>query len=134
VDAYIPIGDITNHSISNSLTEYEIPVLQDCTEREENAKYLVFGTDYPMNRMTNNSIPDAPNILVIKDSFGNCFVPFLTQNFHNVYAVDYRKFHNIPLSQLVDQLDIDYVLFMPYVTATQSTDGPSMIRKLCLPY
>lgn len=134
VDAYIPIGDIVNHSISTSLTEREIPVLQDCTEREENAKYLVFGTDYPMNRYTNRSIPDAPNILIIKDSFGNCFAPFLTQNFHNVYAVDYRKFRSIPLSQLVDQLDIDYVLFMPYVTATQSTDGPSMIRKLCLPY
>ena len=134
VYAYVPEGNITNHSLGSGFSEYEIPVLQDCTDREENAKYLVFGTDYPMNRMTNHSIPDAPNILVVKDSFGNCFVPFLTQNFHNVYAVDYRKYRSMTITQLVDELDIDYVLFMPYVTATQSTDGPSMLRKLCLTY
>jgi len=68
---------------------------------------------------------------VIKDSFGNSFAPFLTQNFHNVYSVDYRKFRSIPLDQFVVDYDIDYVLFMPYVTATQSIDGYQLLRNLC---
>ena len=109
----------------------QIPVIADFTEGELNTKYLAFGTDYPMSHAENRSLPDAPNVLLIKDSFGNCFWPFMTQNFHNVYSVDYRKFRTLPLVHLVDTYDIDYVIFMPYVTATQASDGHLMVRRLC---
>jgi len=131
VDAYWPIGDIKHYRYTAEMICSEIPVLADMTQREANAKYLVFGTDNPLAHLQNDSLPDAPNILVIKDSFGNSFAPFLTQNFHNVYSVDYRKFRSIPLDQFVVDYDIDYVLFMPYVTATQSIDGYQLLRNLC---
>ena len=78
--------------------------------------------------MVNESIPDAPNCLVIKDSFGNCYVPFLTQNYHNIYAIDYRKYWRYRLSDFVDMYDIDDVIIMPYLIATQATDGNDMFK------
>ncbi len=131
VYAYVPEGDIVNTAYTGMNVSWEYPVLADTTARELDCKYLTFGTDWPMNHLENRSLPGRPNVLVVKDSFGNCFTPFLTQNFSNVYAVDYRKFYELPLIQLVEQYDIDYVIFMPYLAATQSQTGPQYFDSLC---
>ncbi len=132
VDAYIPIGDIVNtvYSGNGSGRGSDWPILTDCTERELNAKYMVFGTDYAMTHAENRSIPDAPNVLLVKDSFGNCVVPFMTQTFNNVYAIDYRKFRANTISLMIDQYDIDYIIVMPNITATQAQDGPTMVSRV----
>ena len=131
VTAYIPNGDIDFEIYYSLANSKPWPLLSDTTNRTVQEKYLVFGTDYPMTHAENRSLPDAPNCIVVKDSFGNCFLPFLTQNFENIYAVDYRKFRDMPLIQLAEAYDCDYVIFMPYLAATQSVDGPSMISNLC---
>ncbi len=130
VDAYIPVGDITNTIYTKDGWPSDWPLLTDCTNRDTNAKYMVFGTDFPMTRAENHSLPDGPNVLLIKDSFGNCFVPFLAQNFHNVYAIDYRKYYQLPIKELIEEYDLDYVVFMPNMTATQATEGPAMFRRV----
>ena len=84
-----------------------------------------------MTHSFNEDLTEGKNILVIKDSFGNCFVPYLPQNYRNVYAIDYRKFYAMPLTHFVEQYEIDDVLFMPYVTATQSIAGNNCIREVC---
>ena len=105
----------------------EAPLLADMTQRETNTKYLTFlGTDYALTTVTNNSIPDAPVCIVIKDSFGNALVPFLSQCYHKVYAIDYRKYQGSPLRFLIDTYDVDDVIFAPYVIATQAADGNQM--------
>ena len=85
-----------------------------------------------MTHAENRSLPDAPNCIVVKESFGNCFVPFLTQNFHHVYAIDYRKYYNEPIDKLVEKYNIDCVIIMPYITAIQDSQGPEMFRRVCL--
>ncbi len=132
VDAYIPQGDIVNTVYSKDGWPSEWPLLTDCSYRTTGEKYSVFGTDYPMTCAENRSLPDAPNVLLIKDSFGNCVVPFMTQNFHKVYTVDYRKYYMTPIVDLVDQYEIDYVIFMPNLTATQANQGPDMVRRVSL--
>lgn len=132
VYAYVPKGDIVNtvhSSIYGKGMEY--PLLADTTKREKDCKYLTFGTDWHMNHVENRDLSGAPNCLVVKDSFGNCFVPFLSQNFNNVYAVDYRKFREVTLSTFVKMYDIDYVIMMPYLTATQSLDGSKTLEGIC---
>ena len=131
VTAYIPIGDITNTVYNQDGYGIERDLLTDTTQREHNTRYLVFGTDYPLTHTHNASLPDAPNVLLVKDSFGNCIVPFMTQNFRNVYAVDYRKYWTMPLNMFVDKYDIDYVIFMPYLTATQSSQGVDLLYNVC---
>ena len=55
------------------------------------------------------SVEKREKILVIKDSFANCFVPFLYEHFDDVYMVDLRYF-NENLSGFVEEKGITEVL------------------------
>lgn len=132
VTAYIPKGDIRFETYNTDGYPSQRTILTDASSRTEYEKYLVFGTDYPMTHAENRSLPDAPNCIVVKDSFGNCFVPFLTQSFHHVYAIDYRKYYNEPIDKLIEKYNIDCVIIMPYITAVQDSQGPEMFRRVCL--
>ena len=111
---------------------YEYPLISDMTNRKLGEKYLTFiGGDNPLVVITNNDLPDGPSCVIIKDSFGNCYAPFLTQNYHKVYIVDYRKYTQMKLTSFVDVYEIDDVIFMPYLIATQDEMGNKLIRYLC---
>ena len=43
-------------------------------------------------------------ILVIKDSYANCFVPYLTANYADIDVVDFRNY-NFGLDQLIADTD-----------------------------
>ncbi len=129
--AYIPRGEIETLVYGSDGGYKEQELLVDMTQRAANEKYLTFlGTDYAMTEITNNSLPDGPTCLIIKDSFGNALTPFFTQNYHKIYAIDYRKYTSY-LKWFVQYYDIDDVIFTPYVVATQSFDGNKLIGFLC---
>jgi len=131
VYAYIPQGDITCIITDDYYSTYEGELLADMTNRDPNTKYLTFlSGDDPVTQVINNDLPDAPNCIVVKDSFGNCFVPFLSQNYHNVYAIDYRKYGTMNLQQFCEEYDIDDVIVMPYLIATQSMLGNQLLGYL----
>ena len=131
VIAYVPPGEIVHSVYGGEGFGYERQIITDTSSWEENAKYSAFGTDYHMTHSYNKELPEGKNVLVIKDSFGNCFVPFLTQNYQNVYAVDYRKFYNMPLTHFVEKYEIDDVIFAPYITATQAITGNNCLNSVC---
>lgn len=129
VYAYIPPGDIETLTTNGKSGGSPSELLVDTTERALNTKYLTFlGTDYALTTVTNNSIPDGPTCIVIKDSFGNPLVPFLAATYHKVYAIDYRKFTGPTLRWLIQVYEADDVIFAPYVTATQAQDGNSFFK------
>lgn len=132
VDAYIPQGDIQVLAYNKNNYAKESQLLFDCTKRATNTKYLTFlGTDYPLTEITNNSLPDGPTCVIIKDSFGNAISPFYTQNYHKVLAIDYRKYGATTLKWLLQKYDVDDVIFAPYVIATQAIDGNKLFETLC---
>lgn len=131
VDAYIPQGDIEVivHDSQGGFKPSQL--LFDTTEREVNTKYLTFlGTDYAMTEITNNSIPDGPTCILVKDSFGNAIAPFYTQNYHKIYAIDYRKYP-VTLKWFAQAYDVDDVIFAPYLISTQAIDGNDRFQALC---
>ena len=75
-----------------------------------------------------HDLPDAPNCVVIKDSFGNCLAPFFTQNYHTVYVVDYR-YYSKSMSTLISSFEIDDVIFVPNLGATQSSGVNDLLQK-----
>ena len=130
--AYIPQGDITMLIHYTFGQPTEMPLIQDRTNGEIYGKYMTFLCgDHPLTEITNDSIPDAPNCVIIKDSFGNCFAPFLTQNYHKVYVLDYRHYHYMGLMEFVETYDISDIIFLPYMMATQSPDGAWYFEDLC---
>ena len=130
--AYIPPGDITHMVYNNYGYGHERPLLDDMTDRELNTKYLAFiCSDNPLSEITNDSIPDAPNCILLKDSFGNALAPFLTQNYHKVIVVDYRKFFQYKLPELAEKYDVQDIIIAPYLTATQSHQGNDLMMHRC---
>lgn len=129
---YIPQGEISLMTYTEKGTAREGQILRDMSCEPDNAKYSTFiSGDYAMVEITNDSIPDAPNCVVIKDSFGSPFAIYLTQNYHKVYCVDYRKYKAMKLDQYVQEYEIDDVIFAPYMIATQSVLGNDLIGNRC---
>ena len=129
--AYIPQGDITM-MVKDKGSFQEMPLLRDMTKGNENEKYVTFlSSDHALCEITNNSLPEGTACLLVKDSFGNCLAPFLTQNYHKVYAMDYRKYGVSGLKYFVENNEVQDVIFSPYLIATQSILGNDLISGLC---
>ncbi len=130
VYAYIPQGDITAMIYNEGGSGFEYPMLSDMTNAKPGSKYLTFlAGDHPLVVITNNSIPDAPNCVIIKDSYGNCLAPFFTQNYHTVYVLDYR-YYVTRFSSFVEQYNIQDVIFAPNLGAVQSAAVQDLLKRI----
>lgn len=122
LECWIPTGNITMYRSETTFSEF--PMIRDVSNQKSEGKYCAFlASDAPVVHIVNEDIPDAPNCLVVKDSFGNCYVPYLSQNYHNVYAIDYRKYWSRGMADFARKYDIDDVIVAPYMIATQDTSA-----------
>lgn len=81
-------------------------------------KYLCFSSgDRPYYEIHNETIHDGSAILVIRESYGNAFLPVIADSYEYVYAIDYR-FWDEDLVSLVLEKNIDTVLFLNNLAAT----------------
>lgn len=113
----------------NVLTDYNI--VTDVTGWNVTSKYsALIGGDNSYSTITNPNINDGSSILVIKESFGNALVPFLTENFQNVYVIDYR-YYDGTVSDLVSQYNIQNVLFINNATATSTSARIDELSRVC---
>ena len=77
-------------------------------------KYVAFcGGDYAYSEIHNETITDGSAVLVIKDSYGNSFMPMLADSFEYVYGIDYRSWQG-DLSAFVEEHNIDKVVILNY--------------------
>ncbi len=61
---------------------------------DASAKYMVFlGGDRPICRIVNPGAANGRKLLILKESYGNAFTPFLSDVFEEVWAVDPREFN-----------------------------------------
>ena len=122
VIAYVPDGDIVCTSSKDGWNFYDTELIADRTTWAIDCRYLCFlsgGTT--ITKIVNNDLPDAPNAVVVIDSFGNAFAPFLTQHYNTIYTIDYRKYKAMDLQRFCDLNDIDQVIIAPYMMTTQSS-------------
>jgi hypothetical protein len=83
-------------------------------------KYQVFlGENVPLITIKTNS--NGGKLLIIKDSFANTFVPFLTPHYSEITLLDMR-YINIPLDEFIDVNAYDQALFL-YNVYSFNTDG-----------
>lgn len=75
-------------------------------------KYTTFlDGNHPLMRITNKAFPEGKKLLVIKDSFAHCLVPFLIHHYAEIDMVDLRYYLN-PVSDLVKQNGYDSILYL----------------------
>lgn len=86
---------------------------------EKNNSYLVFlGGDFPLVHIQNNKV-ESRSLLVIKDSFGNALIPYLTSHYRDIYVVDYRYFKN-SIPKLIKKYAIKELLYAHNTFAANS--------------
>ena len=59
--------------------------------------------------------------MVIKESFGNAFVPFLVSHYQTVYVIDYRYYPG-ELVNFVTEKQVQDVIFINNMSASRSTN------------
>ena len=131
VIAYIPQGDIETYNVNRDDYHHPIQLVKDMREQSIADKYIGFHEgDRGIVEITNHSLPDGPTCVVIKDSFGNCFLPFLTQNYHRIYALDYRLYGLMKMKDFVVKYNVDDLILLPYMIATQGQEGIGILHGL----
>lgn len=63
---------------------------------------------------------DGSRCIVVKESFGNAFVPFLTDHYQTIYVLDYRYWKG-SISDFAVQNNVQDVLFVNNLSAIRST-------------
>lgn len=100
-----------------NVSEYDGVFLREHLEDKD--KYLTYlGENVPLVEITSDS--GGGSLLIIKDSYANCFAPFLTKHFSKVTLVDMRYIMNI--EDYVDLSEYSGVLIL-YNASTFAQDG-----------
>ena len=78
-------------------------------------KYQVFlGGNYPELKIKTNN-KNEKNLLIIKDSYANSFIPFLINDYENICAIDMRYFKE-DLKEYMAENEINEVLILYNMT------------------
>ena len=89
---------------------YEVPAWADFAQGGNAYSVFIYG-DNPLFEMDNLDIEDGSNVLVLKESYGNAFAPFLMASFDKVYVIDYRHYE-ASLYDFVMEHNIQTVIFI----------------------
>lgn len=122
VEAFVPngINEETVYDSNGNKTADLAVVYTGADKYSAGNKYLAFiGGDQPLIEIHNPKITDGSSIVVIKESYGNAFVPFLVDSYQHVYVIDYRKWSG-SLADFVTERGIDDVLFLNVINATST--------------
>ncbi len=109
---YLPDGDTNVRWVVNYVEEQKKSAsLYDSASLNGEDQYNVFmgGNHAIVDIKTTRS--DGGRLLVIKDSYANCFIPFLVPYYREVVVVDPRYYYG-DLDQLMADNKIDSVLFL----------------------
>lgn len=123
VDAYIPPVDASlTYTTSDGTVVENQPVIMDGSNYDPEYLYLIFiSGDQPYEEIVNNSLDDGSACIVVKESFGNAFVPFLVPHYQHVYVVDYR-YYTGSVVDLAREKNAQDVILINNISMTRSAD------------
>lgn len=123
VNAYHPIsatasmkyGDNENSTLTGG------QVIFDESTASASLKYGTFIMgDNPFTVIENPEVSNGESCIVVKESFGNAFVPFLVDHYQTVYVVDYR-YYSGSVTQLARDKGVKDVLFVNNLSAIRGS-------------
>ena len=89
VTAYIPKDTNDMFFYDSSLQKINWKIINDVSEYSENSKYATFiAGDEIYAQIDNPVLDDGSSCVVIKESFGDAFIPFLVDHYQHIYIVD----------------------------------------------
>lgn len=120
VTAYMPYNNITCRIDEGNGNAYDWDVVKDVSDYSQSLKYLAFiGGDNALTTVTNADNPNGETCIVIKESYGNAFVPFLIPHYSTVYVIDPRHYKGT-LGEFTKDKNIDDVIFLANISTTRN--------------
>lgn len=130
VDAYVPKGTNDMTFWDTDGKEWNWNVIYDVDSWASSSKYMTFiGGDRPMEVIENPQIKDGSSCVVLKESYGNCFVPFLADHYQTVYVLDYR-YTTVNVLDFVKEKQADDLIIINNITIIGSTSVVDLISGL----
>ena len=123
VNAYHPVsatasmkyGDNENSTLTGG------QVIFDESTASASLKYGTFIMgDNPFTVIENPEVSNGESCIVVKESFGNAFAPFLVDHYQTVYVVDYR-YYSGSVTQLARDKGVKDVLFVNNLSAIRGS-------------
>ena len=112
VTAYLPHDESVLHVTASDGTKYDWPVIYDVSNYGAGLKYSTFiASDNPYTEIENQSLTDGSSCVVVKESFGNAFIPFLVDHYQTIYVIDYRYWTG-SVSKLAEEKGVSDVIFL----------------------
>lgn len=132
ITAYLPNAQNTSmHVVEKGGKEYDWPIINDVTNYKSGVKYSTFAAgDNAITTLTNKDLNDGSACIVIKDSFGNAFVPFLVDHYQNVYEIDFRYWSG-SLVNFAKEHNVTDILFVMNICNTGNSYSTGKINELC---
>lgn len=121
VDTYKPpCSNSMTITDKNGVTS-SMPLLYDESSAPASLKYATFICgDNPLTTITNNDKTEGETCLVVKESFGNAFVPFLVYHYKTVYVIDYR-YYSGTLNSFISSHEVSDIIFMNNISMTRNS-------------
>ena len=125
ITTYVPDDGITvvSHTYDNSgnpVEEQRALYVESFLSVKD--KYSMFlGGNQSLGVVTNTNNPDGPKLLIIRDSYADSLVPFLTAHYSEIHLIDPRYYH-LSVKDYVAQNGIDRALVL-YSVPNFVTDG-----------
>ncbi len=120
VEAFVPQGNFSMTYYTSSLTECNRKyIIRNKPTSKKNSYGIFIDGDNPLTIIRNNSSNTGRKLLMVKESYGNCFAPFMASHFDEVYVVDQRYYNKLveagkfpKMAKLIEQNEITDVLFI----------------------
>lgn len=124
VEAWVPMATNDMQYVNQQGEQGSAHVINDMSEANAGDKYstFIFG-DHPLTVIHNPTLDDGSACVLIKESYGNAFAPYLVDHYEDVYVVDYRHFQG-NLRELIRECGIQDILFLNNAQAlTEKASG-----------
>lgn len=131
VTAYIPNGTNTVDTymkVNGTWSSYQWPIVNDVSDYAKSELYATFAAgDQPFNYAHNEQITDGSSVCVVKNSYGNAFIPFLVDHYEHIYWIDFRYYQdycaytgeaNNTISTFAKANGIDDIILLTDISAT----------------
>ena len=136
VTAYYPKTTNDMYYICSDLSTIQWNIIMDVTGWDRASLYSCFAAgDEIYAQIDNPNVNNGQSCVVIKESYGNAFIPFLADHYEHIYIVDYRYFYKYPdynnsVYQLVTENDVDDVIFINNADAMTNPNAAELMSDM----
>lgn len=122
LQVYYPISKQVSVEYTNTEGKKgNAPLIADAKNYGESMKYLVYiAGDNPYTVVKNKDKHDGTSCILVKESYGNAFVPYLVDHYETIYVIDYRYWEG-KLDSFVKSKRAKEVIVLNNISMTRSS-------------